>query len=93
MIWTRQAAVSSTATTLLCTLPPGPATAVLTNISTSYVAIHTASGATAATAAGGAVIPPGGVVTLPSYRTSDQVSLYAIGAAAGTVGTFVVTDG
>jgi len=81
--------VAGTAPVLLATVPPGPASIVITNGGTA--ALYVGAG-TAATTASGAPVPASGVVPLGQFSSSTATKLWGI-TSGGTVsaGVFIST--
>jgi hypothetical protein len=80
----------TTAATLVCTVPPGAATVVISNSSGSanQASIGTTS---AVTTANGFPLPVGALITLPGHVGSAGTAIYAISAGTATVGAIIST--
>ena len=79
----------TTASALLCSIPPGPCTVVLTNSNvTAADIVYIGTGGTV-TAGTGAPIPSQGSVTLTFPPGTSGATLYAIGVASSVVGVLI----
>lgn len=80
----------ATAAILVCTVPPGAATVLISNSSgsASQAFIGTTS---AVTTANGFPLPVGALITLPGHIGSSGTSIYAISAGTATVGAIIST--
>ena len=83
----------ATSSGLLCAIPPGPCTVIITNSNVTaanivYLAAGPASGFTV-TAGIGAPLPAQGSVTLTFPPGNSGATLYAIGVASTVVGVLI----
>jgi hypothetical protein len=89
MILASQPAVG-TAASILTTVPAGPCTVILSNVSGQTVYV----GGTAVSSSRGFPIPSGSPpVAIPGYPGSRASQLYAVAGSAVTLGVIVSTDG
>jgi hypothetical protein len=78
-----------TAATEIASVPAGPCTVILSNVSGETVYV----GGSAVSAARGFPVPSGVTpVVIPGYPSSAATQLWAVGGTAATIGVIISTD-
>ncbi len=86
---TGQAPVNGTVASFVTALAPGCTITLINNNASGAIAVGQSTAVTMSAAFGGGLIPAGQQVTFSNPPQAVTLTLYAIGAGAGTLSSFV----